>query len=62
MRLLLAVAAVSLVGAVAAAIAVIVGNTDAESLVFVLGGIAVATGFTAMLDRLGRWGVPGDGH
>jgi hypothetical protein len=62
MRFIQAIAAVSLVGTIAAAIAVIVGNTEAESLVFVLGCIAVATGFTAMVDRLGRWGMPGDGH
>jgi len=61
MRFLQTVAAVSLVGAVAAVIVVIVGTTDAASLVFVLGGIAVTTGFTAMVDHLGRWGVPGDG-
>ena len=61
MRLLRIVSAVAFGAAVIAAILTFTVGSQAGSVAFALGGIALAAGFTAMVDGLGRWGMPGDG-
>lgn len=53
---------VALAGAVVAAVMFFAGVASAQvaPAAFVLGSVALATGAPALIEQLGRWGVPGD--
>lgn len=55
-------ALVALAGAVVAAIVFFVGVASAQAapVAFVLGSVALAFGTPALIEQLGRWGMPGD--
>jgi hypothetical protein len=55
-------AGAALVGAVVAAILFFAGVAPRHvaPVAFVLGSIALAAGMPALIEQLGRWGVPGD--
>lgn len=61
MRILRWVSILAFAGAVVATILCFTTSKQAGSVAFALGGVAAAAGFTAMVDSVGRWGVPGDG-
>lgn len=61
MRTLRIISALAFGAAVIAAILTFAVNSQAGSIAFAFGGIAACAGFTALVDSLGRWGVPGDG-
>ena len=61
MRALRIVSALAFVPAVIAAILTFAVSRQAGSVAYAFGGIALAAGVTALIDGLGRWGMPGDG-
>lgn len=60
MRIVLALDAVLFVGGVVAACVFWTGVSDAASVAFVVGGLALTIGATIGISQLGNWGVPGD--
>jgi hypothetical protein len=61
MRIPRIVSALAFGAAVIAAVLTFTVSRQAGSVAFACGGIALAAGFTALVDGLGRWGMPGDG-
>ena len=60
MRVLLALAAILLLGSVAAACAFWAGVTAGGPVAFALGGFLIAVVVPMGVGQLGNWGVPGD--